>query len=193
MEVAMGLNPKQARFAEEYAASPNATQAAIRAGYSERSAGQIGERLLRNDEIAKAVERARQERSKRIGIDGDRVLLEFARVAFLDARKLFNPDGSLKRLDELDDDVAAAIAGLDVNELRDADGFVIGRAKKIKLVDKLGALSKLAQHLGLLDPKITIKGDAQNPLQVLLKQVQGSAFKPVPWRATNDPEDDKAA
>lgn len=62
----MTLNARQQLFAEEYAANPNATKAAIAAGYSERSAGQIGERLLKNDEIATAVEKAKAERLKRI-------------------------------------------------------------------------------------------------------------------------------
>jgi hypothetical protein len=50
---------------------------------------------------------------------------------------MFNPNGSLKHLDELNDDVAVAIASLQLNEFRDADGFVFGHAKKIKLIVSL--------------------------------------------------------
>lgn len=126
----MALNARQQLFAEEYAANPNATKAAIAAGYSARSAGQIGERLLKNDEIASAVEKAKAERLKRIGVNGDRVLEELARLAFLDVRKLFNSDGTMKCLDEIDADVAAAIAGLEVVALNNGDGEQVGTPKR---------------------------------------------------------------
>jgi phage terminase small subunit len=183
----MALNARQQLFAEEYAANPNATKAAIAAGYSERSAGQIGERLLRNDEIASAVEKAKAERLKRIGVNGDRVLEELARLAFLDVRKLYNADGSLKRIDELDEDVAAAIAGLEVVSLNN-DGEQIGTLRKIKLADKLSALEKLGKYLGLFKERVEVSGDAKNPLVALIAQVQGSSFRPVPQVSSNNDE-----
>lgn len=68
------LNPKQQRFVEEYLIDLNATQAAIRSGYSEASAEVQGHRLLRNDKIARAVQKAMDERAERTEITADFVL-----------------------------------------------------------------------------------------------------------------------
>lgn len=173
------LTARQTAFVERYCVHMNATQAAREAGYSSKTANEQGARLLANVSIAAAVEVAMRARAKRNNIDADRVLQEFARVGLADVRKLFNPDGSLKSIDKLDDDIAASIASIEVNELRDGEGFVIGHTKKLRLWDKIASLSKLAQHLGLLDPKLTIKGDEKNPLLLLVKQMNGSAFKPI--------------
>jgi len=162
-----------------YLVTLNATQAAKDAGYSPRTANEQGARLLANVSVAAAIEVAMKEREKRTEISQDRVLQELGRIAFLDIGKAFNADGTLKPLDEIDEDTRRALAGLEVTELRDADGFAFGHAKKLKFADKLGALGKIAQHLGMLDPKITLKGDTENPLQLLIKAVQGNSLKPV--------------
>ena len=76
----------------------NATQAAIRAGYSAKTAKEQATRLLSNVHIAAAIAKARADRSERTGITADRVLQELARIAFFDIRKLLNPDGTMKPL-----------------------------------------------------------------------------------------------
>ena len=81
----MALNEKQRRFAEEYIVDLNATQAAIRAGYSQKTARSIGGRLLTNVAIHKLIQEGRAKQSKRTQITADRVLEEFASVAFCDA------------------------------------------------------------------------------------------------------------
>jgi phage terminase small subunit len=173
------LTPKQSAFIEEFACDMNATQAAIRAGYSAKTAKEQATRLLSNVHVAAEIAKGRAARSERTGITADRVLQELARVAFLDIRKLFNPDGSMKPLSELDDDTAAAIAGLDLAEIRDEDGKPVGVLKKIKIADKLVALDKLARNLGLLQDKLKIGGDVENPLMLLIQRIQGSAIRPV--------------
>jgi phage terminase small subunit len=173
------LTPKQAAFVEEYACDLNATQAAIRAGYSAKTAKEQATRLLTNVHVAAGIAEGRAARSERTGITADRVLQELARIAFFDVRKLFNPDGTMKPLDELDDDTAAVIAGLGLAEIRDGEGSPIGVLKKIKIADKLVALDKLARNLGLLLDKLKISGDAENPIMTLIMRIQGSAIKPV--------------
>ncbi len=181
------LTPKQAAFVEEYAIDRNATQAAIRAGYSKRAARQIGDENMSNPAVAAAIAEARADRSKRTGITADRVLHELARIAFFDIRKAFHEDGAMKPLSELDDDTAAAIAGIEVvNQFEDGEN--VGTLKKIKIADKLVALDKLARHLGMFNDKLTLAGDAENPLVMLLRRVQGSAIKPViEWKGDSDP------
>lgn len=81
----MALNEKQRRFAEEYIVDLNATQAAIRAGYSPKTARSIGWRLLTNVDIQEAIQAGKAKQSKRTQITADRVLEEFASVAFKEA------------------------------------------------------------------------------------------------------------
>ncbi|MGF3026525.1 terminase small subunit [Methylobacterium aquaticum] len=84
----MSLTDKQRRFVEEYLVDLNATQAAIRAGYSEDTAAAIGYENLRKPEIAAAVEQAQAIRAERTGITADRVLVELWRIATTDANEL---------------------------------------------------------------------------------------------------------
>ncbi len=150
------LTPKQRRFVDEYLIDLNATQAAIRAGYSPKTANEQGARLLANVSIAEAIREARDKRQQRTEITQDRVLQEYARLAFCDPRRLFNADGSPKPIEELDDDTAAALAGLEVREEFEGKGqerTLAGYTKKYKLANKLGALDSLAKHMGLFDAK----------------------------------------
>ena len=77
----MGLNPKQAQFVREYLIDFNALGAAIRAGYSQKTAGQIGHRLLKNVEIQGALANAQKKRSERTGITADYVLTSLKNIA----------------------------------------------------------------------------------------------------------------
>lgn len=151
------LTDKQARFVEEYLIDLNATQAAIRAGYSEKTAQIIGSENLSKPLIAEAIEKARKKTSTKLEITRERVLMEMARLAFSDPRKMFDEDGQLVPIHELDDDTAAAIGGIDVNmrATRGPDGETnINETEgvhKIKVWDKNAALEKLSKHLGLFE------------------------------------------
>ncbi|MFG1206907.1 terminase small subunit [Xanthobacter flavus] len=173
------LTKKQAEFVREYLVDLNATQAAIRAGYSKRTARFMAAENLAKPNIAAAVEAAMAERAARTEITADRVLRELAKLAFFDIRKAFRPDGSLKPLNEMDDETAASIAGLEVSEFTDGDGGAIGYLKKIKIADKRAALVDIGRHLGMWNDKLTLKGDAENPMTVFIKQMQGTSIQPV--------------
>ena len=77
----MALNDRQTRFCEEYLIDLNATQAAIRSGYSKKTAGQIAEKLLRKAEIQARIGEAKQKRSQRTEITADFVLTGLKEVA----------------------------------------------------------------------------------------------------------------
>lgn len=143
--MAKKLKPKQAAFVREYLIDLNATQAAIRAGYSKATARAIGYENLTKPDIQEAIREAMNERSKRTEITQDRVLQELARIAYSDPRHLYDEDGSLKPIHELSDEAAASLAGFEVLEAP-ADGGVV---KKIKRWDKLKALDLLCEHLGI--------------------------------------------
>ncbi len=149
-----GLTDKQRRFVDEYLVDLNATQAAIRAEYSEKTAYSQGQRLLKNVEIQAAIQQRQKELSKKTSITQERVLLEYAKIAFFDPRKLFQDNGQPKDITTLDDDTAGALAGLDVLEEyegRGRDREFVGYTKKYKIADKLRALEALGKHLGLFD------------------------------------------
>jgi phage terminase small subunit len=145
-----GLTQKQERFVEEYLIDLNATQAAIRAGYSAKRADAIGFENLRKPEIAKVIARRRAELSGALEITQERVLRERARLAFFDPRKLFSADGTPKAITELDDDTVAAVAGLDVVNIGNPDHGV-GQVLKYKIADKSASLTALEKHLGLYE------------------------------------------
>lgn len=154
------LNPKQARFVAEYLIDLNATQAAIRAGYSQKTAYSQGERLLRHVEVQEAIQAGQKARADRTQITQDRVLQELARLAFFDIRKLYNDDGGLKAPHELDDDTAAAVAQLESFEEyagRGEDREAIGTTRKAKTFSKDAALALAMRHLGMLNDKLTIQ------------------------------------
>jgi phage terminase small subunit len=142
------LTNKQAKFVDEYLLDLNATQAAIRAGYSKKAAALIGHENLRKPNIAAAISAAQESRSRTTKITSERVLKEIARIGFFDIRKLFEDDGRPRPVVDLDDDTAAAIAGLDVVSIGNAETG-IGQVLKYKVASKNDALEKLCKHLGL--------------------------------------------
>lgn len=164
-----GLNPKQAAFVEEYLKDLNATQAAIRAGYSARTAEAQGSRLLSHVKVAEAVQAAKDARSKRTEITADRVLQELAKIGFADVRRIFAPGGSLLSPTDMDDDTAAAVQSVEVVERprRNADGEVeIEQIKKVRLNDKLGALTQMGRHLGMFTDKTELTGKDGGPVEI---------------------------
>ena len=184
------LRPKQQRFVQEYMIDLNGTRAAIRAGYSPRTAASIANENLRKPEIAAAIDAARTEMQVRTEVTADRVIQELAKIAFLDARKLFSADGSLKAVHELDDDTAAALVSLDVR-LTESESGEITKTARIKLADKRAALVDLGRHLGIFDVKR--EQEAENPLARLIHEVQGTALPIVANPPRDDEEDEDEA
>ncbi|MDR0648418.1 MAG: terminase small subunit [Synergistaceae bacterium] len=148
------MNAKRQRFVEEYLVDLNATQAAVRAGYSVKRADQSGKQLLSFIEVQNAINAALAERSEKTKITADRVLKELATLAFTDFRKAvaWGPDGvTLLPSGELGDDEAAIIA--EVTETRSETGGSI----KAKRYDKLKALELLGRHLGMFSDRVDLR------------------------------------
>lgn len=110
----MALTDKQRRFVDEYLIDLNATQAAVRAGYSENTARSIGSENFGKPAVAEAIAEAQRERAERTGVTADQVVRELARVAFSDLRKVVTGNGHLIDPKDWDDDTAAAIAAVEV-------------------------------------------------------------------------------
>lgn len=167
----MALTPKQHRFVAEYLIDLNATQAAIRAGYSAKTANEQGARLLANVSVRSALQAAMKARSDRTEITQDRVLQEYAKLAFLDPRRFYDGNGRLIPVVDLPAEVAAALSGMEVTQERggkDAEGRQeIADVTKIKFADKKGALDSVARHLGMFNDKLAVSGANGGPLEVL--------------------------
>lgn len=181
----MKLTPKQERFVQEYLIDLNATQAAIRAGYSQRTARQIGDENLSKPDISAAIQAAKAARSERTHITQDRVLQELARIAFFDLRKLYREDGSLKAMHELDDDAAAVLAGVEVVETQgnaefggeDGARHIPEFVKKAKVFDKNTALTLAMRHLGMLKERVEHSGPGGGP--VVFEKIERRVVDPA--------------
>lgn len=126
----------------------NATAAARRAGYSAKTADRIGPELLGKTCVSQAIQEAQKSLQKRTEITQDMVIREMAKLAFFDVRKMFDKSGKPLDVSQLDDDTAAALVGLDVQDIADSDGNYVGFTKKYKMADKLKALELLGKRFG---------------------------------------------
>ena len=142
------MNAKQTRFCEEYLIDLNATQAAIRAGYSPETAGAIGAENLKKPQIQKAIARAMADRSRRTGVNADRIVMELAKIAFVNAADVIDADDATLKTDAAAEDLAA-VQSVKVKSFGD-DGV----EREIKLADKIKALELLGRHLGMFNDRL---------------------------------------
>ena len=171
------LNDKQRRFAQEYLVDLNATQAAIRAGYSPKTAGNQAHDLLKKPEIQEIIEEGRKAAQSRAEISLDRVLEAYASIAFGGMSKFVRidhngaPQINLSQCTPADLDLLAEIQ---TDRIDGGEGDPPVLRIKIKQLDRLNALEKLARHLG------AFKGKEDSPLEdalaALIRSVQGSAL-----------------
>ena len=153
------LSPKQTRFAQEYLIDLNGKRAAIRAGYASRSAEVQASRMLRNAKVQKALEAAMQARSRRTEVSSDQVLEELAKIAFANFRDYWPKEGETLDLHRLDRDRTAAVEELTVVET--VRGGVLHRRTRLKMHDKLAALTNLARHLGMFSDRRVVEGSIE--------------------------------
>ena len=142
------MNPRRRQFVREYLVDLNGKAAAERAGYRPSNAKVTAHRLMRVPAVKEAIDQALAERARRIEVSADRVIAEFARIAFADVRLLWDwgKDGpALKRPGGMSAEDAAAVASMSVRESSH------GKSTRVQLHDKTRALVALARHLGLFD------------------------------------------
>lgn len=163
------MTKKQKLFVEEYLIDLNATQAAIRAGYSPETAYSIGQENLKKPEIRAHVEKAMAERSRRTGVNADRVLQELARIAFVNATDVIDPKTATVRNDATEDDTAA-IQSVKVKTFGE-DGL----EREIKMADKLKALELIGKHLGMFKERVVVSGveEEKTKLDYIMQQLWG--------------------
>lgn len=159
------LTPQQEKFAQ-LVAEGNNQSAAYRKAYpksqhwKDTAVNVAGAKMMALGNVSGRVAALRKEVSEKSVVSQESVIKELQRIAFFDIRKLFNVDGTLKRVTELDDDTAAAIASIEVVDIG-ADGQLV-LSKKFKTSEKLKALDLIGTHLGMFVKKVE---DVTDPLK----------------------------
>lgn len=151
--MAKKLTKKQQLFVDEYLIDLNATQAAIRAGYSVDTAREIGCENLTKPNIQQAIAEHMAERSKRTGVNQDRVVLELARIAFVNIEDVVDTDTG-EILPNASKDDLACIESVKFKQSDNQYGGSIER--EVKFASKLKALELLGKHLGMWNDKINV-------------------------------------
>lgn len=147
------LTPKQQRFCEEYILDLNATQAALRAGYSAKCIHNQGPANLLKPIIKTELQRLIAKRSKRTLITADNVVIELAKVAFSNIQDYLTicKDGEifLKNFDDIEREKLAAVESINISTTMNKDDIREYTTTQFKLCSKLNALEKLGKHLGI--------------------------------------------
>lgn len=146
------LTGKRARFVDEYLIDLNATQAALRAGYSEKTAYSQGQRLLKDVELQAQLQKRMKDREKRTEINADYVLKRLVEIDQLDVLDILKDDMSFKPLSEWPKGWRQYLVGFDIAEMFEGSGddrSMVGLMKKIKWPDKVKNLELLGKHVNV--------------------------------------------
>lgn len=176
------LTGKRALFVAEYLKDLNATQAAIRAGYSAKTAYSQGQRLLKDVEVAAAVGQAVDARAKRAEVDTDWVLKRLATELGADLADLFDDKGAMNAVKDWPMVWRQGlIAGVEIEELFQGTGkdrVHIGYTKKLKLSDRAKRLELLGRHVDVGAWRDKVEHDITDPLKQLAQDISGRALRP---------------
>jgi phage terminase small subunit len=163
------LNPKQKRFIAEYLIDLNATQAAVRAGYSRATAYAQGQRLLKHAEVASAVESGQRDRMTDCGISRERVLTELALLAFSNVEHyVVDEGGNVQLASGAPPGAMRAVSSIKRKVTHRGTGELASTTYEVelKLWDKPGPLKTAGQHKGLFRESVEVAGPDGSPIVV---------------------------
>ena len=155
------LRGKRELFAREYLKDLNATQAAIRAGYSRHAARQLGSDTLREPEVQERISELAQGRNQELLVEARDVLLELMRMLTADVSLAFEEDGAFKSIHDIPIDLRRTIASIETVEYFEGEGRArkqVGWLKKVKFWSKEKAAELLGRHLALFNDKLLLGG-----------------------------------
>lgn len=164
------MNQKQERFVEEYLIDLNGTQAAIRAGYSPKTANEQASRMLANVNIRARIEKAMAERSRRTGINQDRVLMELAKIGFVNISDVVDPE-TAKVLPDAKEEDLACIQSIKVKPTE------WGTEREVKMYDKKAALVDIGRHLGMFKENVNLNVETSEKLDDIFAQIGGKGLE----------------
>lgn len=177
----MELTDKQEQFCQEYLIDLNATQAAVRAGYSVDTAGAIGHENLKKPEIQDKIAVLQAIRAERTQVSQDQIVRELMKVAFGDVGNYFDENGNIIPVHEIETNARGAISAikvLDEKTEQSEEVFKLTVTKELKMWDKLKALEMLGRHVGIFErdnkqskPDIT----ANSFLETIANRMNGEA------------------
>ncbi|URC15369.1 terminase small subunit [Paraglaciecola Antarctic JLT virus 2] len=139
------LTAKREMFCMEYIVDLNATQAAIRSGYSEKSANRIASQMLSKLDVQQRITELKALRVESVSLDAKYVLNRLVEIDSLDVIDILQEDGTMKNISDWPKEWRTSISGLDVQEMMSGDVSTI--IKKIKWPDKLRNLELLGKHV----------------------------------------------
>jgi phage terminase small subunit len=153
------VTPKQQRFVAEYLVDLNAAAAAVRAGYSKRSAMQLGSRLLQDRAVSAAISKGKASQLKAAGLSAEKVLEAIRRPIEADIRKMFDEDGNVRPLHELGPEEASLIIGHEViiKNAKAGDKHT-DEVLRVRLVDRAKYVEMAAKHFALLTERVEHTG-----------------------------------
>ncbi|HCF2041674.1 TPA: terminase small subunit [Pseudomonas aeruginosa] len=171
----MALTAKQRRFVAEYLLDLNATQAAIRAGYSKNRASEIGYQLLQKPDITSAIQAAMKERAERTQIDADYVLRRMIEIDQMDLLDIMTDAMELKPVSQWPRVWRQYLSGFDLAEMFEGKGdsrAAVGILKKIKWPDKVKNLELLGRHHGVFTDKFEHSGPGGGPIPTMPTMIE---------------------
>ena len=158
---ARGLTPKQARFVEEYLLDLNATQAAIRAGYSPKWANRQAHNLIDDSRLAAAIAEKQAKTAEKLNIKREDLIRRLLEIADLDVSSIVNEHGNMLPVSEWPEAVRRSVAGLETIEER-AGGAVVASVRKVRLESRGQQIERVGRLLGLFTDKLEISTPAEN-------------------------------
>lgn len=169
---------KERLFAHEYLIDQSMTKAAIRAGYSEKSAVKIAHQLYHKPHINGWIEEQLAKRCSKLNITAERILQELALIGFANIAGAFNKDNSLKAIVDMPEDIQRVISGIDTDELFEGRGEereLIGHTKKLRTWDKLKALELMGKNLKMWIDRVETDDSPRNT--VIIRDLTGKKKK----------------
>ena len=170
------MTDAQKRFCDEYLIELNATKA-YKVAYpnckKDETASAAGSRMLGNVKVQEYIQEQQKEREKRTKVTQDMIVNELAKIAFLDISNLYNENGGLKNIQDIDENTRRAISSLETFEEFEGygeDREKVGDTKKVKLIDKTKALELLGKHLGMFKDKLDISQDKPFEVNISVKK-----------------------
>lgn len=161
---------RKAHFIEAMIANGgNQKQAAITAGFSEKTAASQASRLMKDVNVLEEIDKRRKALGVKYKLDTESVLQQLANLVYADPRKVFGPDGCLLPVSEWPDEVAAMVSSIEVDALYEGQGKErrqIGVTQKVKFWDKNSAIEKAMKHLGQFEKD----NKQRNPFQEMTKE-----------------------
>ena len=169
------LTLKQEIFCRKYLECEGNASEAFRQAYpvavkwKVESVWENASRMMARSKVVARIQQLTDQAVRAASVTPERIIAEYAKLAFLDPRKVFDEQGDLRPVQELDDETAASIAGIEQEEIFEGSGENrenVGRLKKIKLSDKRAALDSLAKCLGMFIDRTELTGKGGAPLEV---------------------------